>query len=388
MQTAEQQASEAFDREWRHAVGQLPAQPPPLSEHAAVLQCRRCTASIEELLQHYSSKLPAYLYGPRLLSAAQQLQARGQHQLAADACYARLQQLQLPSAPLAACRRLDSATRLSLHVQALFGLHSCQAAVALRADPAVQHAHTAAAVQAALAGLQAACSLAMPGAPELVHAGTRHLHSAASALMAAGHHAQALPCCVFAAQAMECDIALSTTDHLPWRVQLYASAAECFFATTSGSSSSSSEAVHAFIAAGLAQLDKLAAAHALDAVPAPDVSAAIQAAQARLRLLQAVLFPLQDAAAGGSEALRALLQPLGDAQGQLAALARVMQIRLCARASPLEQSPPPDQQLSAALDIASQLAHAVFSAGDSSRTVGASSDEKHALHQVSSRWLW
>jgi hypothetical protein len=40
------------------------------------------------------------------------------------------------------------------------------------------------------------------------------------------------------------------------------------------------------------------------------------------------------------------------------------------------------------LDIASQLAHAVFSAGDSSRTVGASSDEKHALHQVSSRWLW
>lgn len=223
---------------------------------------------------------------------------------------------------------------------------------------------TITAVMSALAGLQEACQLVVPAQPMLVHAGTQHIHKVATQLLAAGLHAQVLLHLLFAARAMECHISLSSIQLLPWRVQLYAAATECFFALTSYQPAAKSEpaadahdasgqvssitAVAAtadravdVLAAGLSQLASIARAQALDAVPAPDVTAAVQAAQAQLTLLQSLLQQRAAASAGTETAaaaaqILASVKPVGSQQEQLAALLRLLQTGLTAHSAPLQ----------------------------------------------------
>jgi hypothetical protein len=381
--TADQQAADAFDREWQHALAGLPPRP-CLSDHAAVLKHRRSELSIQELLQYYSKKLPAYLYGPLLLKAGGQLQGRQDFRLAAELCFKQLADLNLPATAGGSCRRLDADGRLSLHVQALYGLHACQAAEAMLQDSHLQHQHTVTAVMSALAGLQEACQMAVPEQPILVHAGTQHIHKLATQLLAAGLHVQVLHHLLFAARAMECHISLSSVHLLPWRVQLYAAAAECFFALTSwkstspeaasgteahiapgqGSSSSTDAATvdeaADVLTAGLLQITSIARAQALDAVPAPDVTAAVQAAQAQLRLLQTLFEQGPRAAAGaatpaGAAQVLASIKAVGSQQEQLAALLRLLQTGLSAHSSLLQRTQLPTN-LQPAMSAAAELA--------------------------------
>jgi len=404
--TAEQQLAQAFDREWQHAVGILPARP-CLADHAIVLQHHRCELSIQELLRYYSRKLPAYLYGPRLLSAGQQLMERQEYCLAADACFRQLAALNLPNSP-DSCQRLDAAGRLELHIQALYGIQACQAAEAFIQDSQLQHQHTLTAALTALAGLQEACSRVLPAQPVLVYHGTQHIHSIAAKLLAAQLHAEALPFLLFAARAMECHISLCSTNYLPWRVQLYTAAAECYYAQLLGKNSSHgssppaptdaappgaveqhhasapnstapdqaaapgsdagsaavAEGARDLLASGLSGLASIARAQALDAVPAPDVTAGIQAAQAQLLLLQSLFEehpPPPAAAAAGSEQPSAAAQlqeaarAIGCKQLQLAALLRLLQAGLAVRESPLQRvALPPSLQpvMTAAAELA------------------------------------
>lgn len=390
--TAEQQAAEAFDRELQHSLTALPPRP-GLSDHAAVLKHRRCELSIQELLQYYSRKLPAYLYGPRLLSVGAQLTDERQDHRIAQLCFQRLADLNLPAGSPDSSAKLDAAGGLVLHVRALYGLHATQAAEALREDGQLQHQHTRTAVLSALAGLQAACQLAMPAQPLLVHEGTQHIHRVAVRLLsAAGLHAQVLPHMLFAARAMECHVSLGSTQFLPWRVQLYATAAECYYTLISSAEqhgvnsdaatapvppahssdgpntgvASTAEAATAVLAAGLSQLASIARAQSLDAVPAPDVTAAVQAAQAQLVLLQC-LFEQRQAAAAGTEQtaaavgqLTASMKPVGSSVEQLTALVRLLQSSLAAHGSePLHKVQLPTN-LQPAMAAAAQLAAEVL----------------------------
>jgi hypothetical protein len=365
--SAEQQALEALDREWAHVLHGLPP-PPPAADHAAVVQKHRADGRVHELLEHYAKRLPAHLFVPRLLAAGQQLVQRKEHDLAAAACFQRLVALTNAQGAADGCRKLDAAGRLALHVQALFGLHSCQAESVLHADPQLRHQHSVDAVLAALAGLQlglqAACEQALPSAPALVPAGTVHVHALARRLMAAGMHAQALPFLVSAARDMEGHISLNTA-HLPCRTRLYSAAAQCFYAVSHSAmppdAAGSTSKAHAFLAGGLQQLDELAQAQALDAVPAPDVTAAIRAAQARLVLLQTTLFP-QQPPGQVAMSVQDVISAVGDERAQLTALVEVLQASLCMAASPLEQAVP-SEQLQATLTAAAQLAGRVLSLG-------------------------
>lgn len=389
--TAEQQAAEAFERESQHALAALPPRP-CLSDHATVLKHRRCELSIQELLQYYSRKLPAYLYGPRLLSFGAQLTDERQDHRIALLCFQRLADLNLPAGSPDSLAKLDAAGRLALHVRALYGLHATQAAEALREDRRLQHQHTVAAVLLALAGLQAACQLAMPAKPLLVHEGTEHIHRVAVRLLsAAGLHAQVLPHMLFAARAMECHVSLGSTQLLPWRVQLYATAAECYYTLINstgqdgGTSDAATapvppahssdgpsfgdaptaEAATAVLAAGLSKLASIARAQSLDAVPAPDVTVAVQAAQAQLVLLQCLFEQRQTAAAGTEQAaaavgqLMASIKPVGSSVEQLTALVRLLQSSLAAHGSALHKVQLPTN-LQPAMAAAAQLAAEVL----------------------------
>lgn len=425
--TADQQAAEALGREWTHALFGLPPRP-CLSDHATVLKHRRCQLSLGELLTYYSKKLPPHLFGPALFAAGRQLVDRGEHRLAAALCFKRLADLNLPSTP--ADSKLDAAGRLGLHVQALYGLHASNAAEAMLQDSQLQHQHTITAALAALAGLQAACELVVCSQPLLVHAGTLHMHEVASKLAARGRlHAQVLPHLLFAAHAMECHISLCSPQYLPWRVQLYAAAAECYHVmlltssgnaatltpdqqqqpppetgtttvaeggggpavTSPGTSSdpaATAAAAQEALAGGLSQLASIARAQALDAVPAPEVSAAVQAAQAQLVLLQSLveLQPPSPAAAAaaatppGSDqppaaaaVLLSSIKPIGSAREQLAALLRLLQAGLAAYQCPLSQVQLP-ASLQTVMAAAWELAGSVLGLGTGAQAAAAAGD--------------
>lgn len=419
--TAEQHAAEAFDSEWQRALAALPARP-CLSDHhtGAHLQHHRCALNIEELLHYHSRKLPAYLYGPRLLAAGWQLVDRAEHQLAADACFKRLAAMNLPNTPDSSNRKLDAAARLGLHVQALYGLHACQAAEALRRDQELRHQHTVTAAVSALAGLQAACEQILPAQPLLVHQGTQLMQAITAKLVEARLHAEALPYLLFAAHAVECHASLHSTQYLPWRVELYAAAAACFHALLEGGSmptevvdaacqhvnhlgagraTTITEAANDMLAAGLSQLASIARAQALDAVPAPEVMAAIQAAQAQLMLLQ-VLF--EHNAAAGTEPpgpahsiqLKEILSAVGNTQQQLAASVRILQTGLGAHEHSFGQVELPGSLqpvMAAAAELADALLGLTYSAADAASaaantqagTQGAETLELHAVSRCS-----
>lgn len=401
--SAEQQAAAAFDRELQHAVSSLP----PKADHASVLQHHRGIGKLQELLDHYNTRLPGHCYGPLLLAAADRLLQRQEHGAAA-VLHARLVAMRLPDAD--GSKKLDTAARLKLHVQALYGLHSCRGIMALQADSQLHHQHSVAAVLDALAGLQAACTQAMPAQPLLVVEGTKQVHHLAEQVSACGLHSQVLPFLKFAATAMECHINLSSTGHLPWRVQLYTIVARCYCAVlgsrasnssasasaSSGSSTSagdgsrgqgactpgsSAEEAHSFLAAGLQQLEKLAHVQALDAVPAPDVTAAILAARSQMLLLQ-MLFVMPAAAgvaasghAEHSSHMQGLLPGLGNDQEQLTALVGLLEAGLLAGGTlaPLQQVAVPEH-LHAAMQAAGTLVERVLGLGATTAEVASSNN--------------
>lgn len=347
--SAEQQAAAACDREAELALSALAGPPPPDSDAAGVLQHHRKVQALQALWGFYRPKLPVRLLVPRLLAAGSTLAQRAQHALAAHAFQF--------AADLAGAGDADATRTL---VPALYGLHCARAAAALDADARLQHEQSVAALRAAVDGLQAATSLASSHSSEpaadLVRAGTEHLQRLCERLIAAGRHADALPALVFAARAMEGAASLGAAQHLPWRAQLYTAAATCFHAAAAH------DEHRAFLDSGLAALEALRRAQALDAVPDPDAAAALRAARARLSLLQAVLLPgLQPADVTG---LRALLAPLGSAREQLQALADALRASLSsgAAASPLDARQPPEQ-LQAPLAVAADLAGSVLAAG-------------------------
>jgi hypothetical protein len=364
---------------------------------------------LQELLHYYSRKLPVQLLGPRLLAAGEQLRERHDYRLAAELCYQCLVDLNLPNTPDSS-RKLNAAGRMGLHVQALYGLHACHADESLFRDSNLQHQHTATAALSALAGLQAACQLVLPAQPLLVLTGTQHIHKVACKLLQAGLHAQVLPFLQYAAHAMECHISLSTTQHLPWRVQLYAAAAECHYALLSGSTphkpgssdtsaSSVLESAASMFAAGLSHLASIARAQSLDAVPAPEVTAAVEAAQAQLCLLQ-VLFEQQPVLASsgapvsggsskpqaGTSQLLASIRAIGSTVQQLGALLRLLQIGLPAHTPPLQRVQLP-ANLQPVMAAAAELAGVVLSldaaadaqAPDGVQEAGSNSAELHMV---------
>lgn len=126
-------------------------------------------------------------------------------------------------------------------------------------------------------------------------------------------------------------------------------------------------------AAGLSHLASIARAQSLDAVPAPEVTAAVEAAQAQLSLLQ-VLFEQQPVPGSngapvpggssetksGASQLLASIRAIGSNEQQLEALLKLLQIGVPAHTPPLQrvQLPPNLQPVMAA---AAELAGVVLS---------------------------
>eukprot|EP00882_Tetradesmus_deserticola_P013638 GHRQ01014480.1.p1 GENE.GHRQ01014480.1~~GHRQ01014480.1.p1 ORF type:complete len:206 (+),score=52.37 GHRQ01014480.1:592-1209(+) len=191
-------AAAAFDEDLGRALCALPP-PPAANQHGAVLVHQQAARKLHELCDYYvSRKLPPYAFAARLLSAGADLMAKGEHALASSCCFSTLVQLNLPE--VQAVSKLDAVARLSLHVKALYGLHSSSAAAALQRDPCITHASTLQVVLAALAGIQAGCMQAVQQQQLywLVYNATIHIHKAAQPLVTAGFYAEAVPYYVFA----------------------------------------------------------------------------------------------------------------------------------------------------------------------------------------------
>ena len=75
-----QATAAAFDREWAHTLAAMPAVP-RLDDHAAVLVHHRQASKVQELLDHYAKKLPAFAYSPRVLAIGKELAQHQQHAL-------------------------------------------------------------------------------------------------------------------------------------------------------------------------------------------------------------------------------------------------------------------------------------------------------------------
>eukprot|EP00879_Flechtneria_rotunda_P024530 GHRR01026006.1.p1 GENE.GHRR01026006.1~~GHRR01026006.1.p1 ORF type:complete len:334 (+),score=117.29 GHRR01026006.1:338-1339(+) len=290
-----------FDREVKKLLENLPPCP-PLADHGAVLAHNRKLCRLQQLIEYHVRKLPPYAFAPHLLAIGTELVHRTEYSTAETACYERLAQLNLPT--VEHVNKLAELDKLALHCQALCGIQSCQGNKLLLQDPQITHTNTLKTLLEALAGLQAACMTVVQKQQLywLVQNVTVHIYKLAEPLVTAGFYMEALPYLVFAAKAMEAHLQLSSTRFLAWRLHLYYTAAHCYcagskVASDSGSSNKdigiSMQQAHAFLDDGLAQLDSIVKAQALDPVPPPAAfAAALHAACSQLLLLKAMLEPL------------------------------------------------------------------------------------------------
>lgn len=130
----------AFEAELTKAVASLPPLP-VADQHEAVLAHHRAAIKLQELCEYYvKKKLPPHAFAPRLLAFGAELIRKGEFGLAAASCFTRLVQLDLPQIPEVS--KLDAVGKVAIHVQALFGLHTCQAAKVLQRDPHITHITT------------------------------------------------------------------------------------------------------------------------------------------------------------------------------------------------------------------------------------------------------
>jgi hypothetical protein len=197
-------AAAAFDEDLARALRAL-APPSAVDQHGAVLAHQQAARKLQELCDYYvSKKLPPYAFASRLLSAGAELMAKGEHGLASTCCYSRLVQLNLPQ--LQTVSKLDAVARLAIHVQALYGLHSSEAAKAIERDARLTHVSTRQALVSALEGIKGACMMAVQQQQLywLVYNATIHLHKAAQPLVTAGFYAEAVSYYVFAGALVVC----------------------------------------------------------------------------------------------------------------------------------------------------------------------------------------
>lgn len=417
--TEVQVAAAAFDSELSKLLGSLIAVP-LVHQHELVKEHHRGIWKLQDLIDYYIKKLPPYAFGPRLLASGAQLVGRHEYDLAVSTCFGRLADLNLPAA--GELTKLDAVGKISLHVQALYGLHSSRAARVLQRDPRITHANTRQTVLAALAGIQTACLQALPHPVLhwLMFNATVHLHRAAAPLVTAGFDQEALPYYVFAAKALESHLQLSGTQFLPWRLQMYAAAAHCYSALSSsvvsrsrpgsaavaaagaadkplaGNANSTSRPADAAAVAiqaqqllqdGLADLSKIVSAQALDPVPPPAaVTTALQAARSQLLLLQ-VLFDLGPVAdlqgAVNTRNVLEMLKPLGSSEAKLTALLGLLMAGASNGSQPMQQVQLP-AKLQPVLETVKELAKPVLElASNSGQGANSSGGEQQCIFDAS-----
>jgi hypothetical protein len=352
--------SSAFQSEAIKVVAEFP-QTLPADRYETQVIRHRLVQKLGELVTYYVSRLACHVWIPQLLELGLQLQERSEYAVAYELCYKKIMDLKLPD--VAVSEKLTENTKLSWHTQAQYGAHYCQAAVMLSADPHMLHEATLVGSLQELSLLRAACmqAAAVEELYWLVHNGTILIYKFAHQLATAGFSLAALPYFVFCAKAMESSIALSNACFLPWRVQLYAAAAQCYSSllhhaphepnTASSTSSSTSsqlasalEQAQLFLTSGVEQIDHLMKLYALDPVPPPPESIrTCQAAKAHLLaarmtaegtptpiLAKGTPVPTTPAAAASpSSSLQDVLKALPADQDKLAALIRILEASGC-----------------------------------------------------------
>lgn len=211
----------AFDAEFSKALSSLPNTnqcPPTL--HDAHLNHYRAVQRIAEAEIYYASRLPASASVPRVLGHGDRLVALKEHRLAQSACYGYVKALNLHTAR--STPRMDEAARLSAHVQACFGVASCEVVLLLGSDPQVKHPDTLSGLLACVEQLQAALTMVLPHEPLywLSLNGSIHIYKVVHLLLAMGFSEQVLPPLLYVIRAIEGHVTFSASKFLPWRTQV------------------------------------------------------------------------------------------------------------------------------------------------------------------------
>ncbi len=183
--------SAAFDTETHKALEALPAiDSCPPSEHDAHLLHHRVGQRVTELIEYYSSRLPAGVCGTRILALGDRLYKAREYRLALDACYSHVQSMALHKQPQVA--RMDQHAKLSCHVQACYGVAACEAALALAADQHLKHPTTLDTLVSCLHQLKDALAMVLPEEALywLTLNGTVHIYTLSKQLLTAGFVAQ------------------------------------------------------------------------------------------------------------------------------------------------------------------------------------------------------
>jgi hypothetical protein len=213
--------SRAFDTEFNKHFEALPrvGHDP---DHDAFLNHYRQVQRIAESIAYYASRLPPYASVHRILAFGDKLVQRGEHRLALEACYSYVKQLNIHQRGVV---RADELTCLSWHVQACYGVATCEAKRAFAQDPQMKHPDTLASVVACLHQLKDVLVLVLPSEQLywITLNGTLHIYTLAKRLLTAGFVAQMLPFMVFCVKALESHVIFSTSKYLTWRTQLYIS---------------------------------------------------------------------------------------------------------------------------------------------------------------------
>ncbi|MEW5312856.1 MAG: hypothetical protein WDW38_004457 [Sanguina aurantia] len=271
----------AFDAEFSKALSSLPNTVQcPSTLHDAHLNHHRAVQRIAEAETYYASRLPASASVPRVLGHGDRLVALREHRLAQSACYGYVKALNLHTAR--STPRMDEAARLSAHVQACFGVASCEVVLLLESDPQVKHPDTLSGLLACIQQLQAALTLVLPHEPLywLSLNGSIHIYKVVHPLLAMGFSELVLPPLLYVIRAIEGHVTFSASKFLPWRTQLYTAAAHAF-------ADARSYAVgRAFLRSGIDRLEYITRLQKLDPVPAlPSVTASHRTAAARMSSL-------------------------------------------------------------------------------------------------------
>jgi hypothetical protein len=225
-------------------------------DHAAAIAQRRSGERMRDCVASYAPpRQAAVQWARRAVAAGLELTARGQHAVAADACFLPVCRLLINTgveADVTTPAHAHGATgsslqrnswqqpeekaaspsddHLELQLQARLGLAACRSAEALARDPHLRHADALAAALRALQEARSAAQDALPREPlyHLVHDATVLIAEVAAQLVAAGLPGPALPFLVFAAKAAGASLTLAAPRHLAWRARLYQMAVQCY----------------------------------------------------------------------------------------------------------------------------------------------------------------
>ena len=118
------------------------------SDHNEFQQQYQACLKVQEVIQHYTSKLPRHVAAPLLIELARHLLAVGKLELALHNCYESVIHLDLLRQPDSSAYPVEQ--RVHDHVQALLGQATCNAGIAQAQDATLQHHETVTAILAAL----------------------------------------------------------------------------------------------------------------------------------------------------------------------------------------------------------------------------------------------